>query len=77
MIHDQEGWRGTSLPPAALTLLRWDAKGENTPITKHDTKLMVTNVFSRRRRGGGGKGFRKASILLYGRAFVFLKQLFF
>lgn len=74
MIHDQEGWRGTSLPPAALTLLRW-AKGENTPITKHDTKLMVTNVFSRRRRGE--KGFRKASILLYGRAFVFLKQLFF
>lgn len=59
MIHDQEGWRGTSLPPAALTLLRWDAKGENTPITKHDTKLMVTNVFSRRRRGGGGRALEK------------------
>lgn len=74
MIHDQPGWRGIGLPPTALTLLRWDAKGENTPITKHDTKLMVTNVFSRRKRGG--KGWRKASILLYGRAFVFLKQLF-
>lgn len=59
MIHDQEGWRGTSLPPAALTLLRWDAKGENTPITKHDTKLMVTNVFSRRRRGGGERALEK------------------
>lgn len=59
---------------AALTPLGGDAKGENTPIRKRDTQLMVTNVFSRRRRGG--KGFRKASILLYRRAFVFLKQLF-
>lgn len=57
MIHDERGWRGTGLPPAALTLPPKDAKGENTPITEHDTKLMVTNVFSRRRRRGGqGEG---------------------
>lgn len=54
VIHDPRGWRSTNHPPTALTPPRRDAKGENSPITKRDTELMVTNVFSRRKMEGKG-----------------------
>lgn len=58
---------------AALTPLGGDAKGENTPIRKRDTQLMVTNVFSRRKRGE--EGFRNLLFYCTGEL-LFLKAAF-